>query len=203
MVPESHTAADRLWNEYGEVFKSLDDLTLGRWMAQTLGQFRGRMWRLSHPLFGTYRLAIQAAADREIWQRRLIAIPHGYHAADCCAAPILPLFSRDIKETGLICEHCGETLIPFEDLSEELAQPLANWAKEYQSFHHVAHWTEDEKRTAGNYQAKVEEARKETERLLHHAATQFLPRFLEEYPTLIWEDQDECLDVRPEDIGAP
>ena len=29
---------------------------------------------------------------------------------------------------------------------------------------------------------------------------QIAPKFLDFYPAVVWEDQDECLEVRPEDI---
>ena len=202
MLPESQSSADRLWVEYSNVFMDLDDLTLGRWLAQTLGQLHGRVWRLSHPLLGTYRLATQVANERDIWQKRVSAIPHGYHASECCASPILPLFSRDITETGLICEHCGGTTVPFKELPNELKPPLSKWAKEYGKIHEIAHWSDEKKKGVSDYQSRVEMAAKSAEQLLHAAVTNILPNFLEFYPTIIWEDQDECLDVRPEDIGT-
>ena len=202
MVPDSQSPADRLWAEYSGVFKDLDDLTLGRWLAQTLGQLHGRIWRLSHPLLGTYRLATQIANERDIWQKRVCAIPHGYHASDCCAAPILPLFSRDIKETGLICEHCGGTTVPFKELPAEIQTPITSWAKEYSKVHETAHGSEAKKQQSKNYQSQFEAAAKSAEQLLSSAVTEIIPQFLDFYPTIIWEDQDECLDVRPEDIGT-
>ncbi len=202
MVPDSPSASDRLWAEYGEFFKDLDDFTLGRWMAQTLGQLRGRIWRLSHPLLGAYRLASQSANDRELWQKRLIAVPHGYRALDCCAAPILPLFSRDIAESGLLCEHCGETAVPFARLPDETKLPLKNWSKQYHKTHQVAHWSERQKKAAADYSHQFETAAKNAEQLLHTAANEILPPLLDHFPTILWEDQDECLDVRPEDIDA-
>ena len=66
---------DRLWKEYGNEFQPLDDLTLSRWMAQTLGQLQGRGWRLSHPLVAAYRLAAHVGHDRQIWLKRLVATP--------------------------------------------------------------------------------------------------------------------------------
>src|ERR1035437_6976569 len=56
MAMESDSPLDSLWQEYGRTFRDWDDLTLARWLAQTLGQFEGRAWRLSHPLVGAYRL---------------------------------------------------------------------------------------------------------------------------------------------------
>ena len=201
MVPDSLSASDRLWSEYGDFFQDWDNLTLGRWMAQTLGQVRGRVWRLSHPLLGAYRLASQAANDRELWQKRWIAIPHGYHVQDCCAAPVLPLFSRDIVESGLICEHCGETAVPFSRLPEETKKTLKDWSLQYHKAHQVAHWSNQQKTETPNYSRLYEDAAKAAEHLLRDAASQILPAFLDYFPAILWEDQDECLDVRPEDIG--
>lgn len=200
MMPECQSPADRLWAEYREVFNELDDLTLGRWLSQTLCQFRGRVWRLSHPLVGTYRLAAQVAKDREIWQKTIADMPCDYHAADCCACPILPLFSRDIAENGLICEHCGGTAVPFDSLADELKPDLSKWAKGYGEVHQIAHWSDERKEQIADYSARVDAAAKQAEHMLRSAWTRIVPRFLDFFPSILWEDQDECLDVRPEDI---
>ena len=68
---------DQLWKEYSLVFQDFDDLTLARWLAQTLGQIEGRVWRASHPLLGAYRLAAQLAHERQVWLKRLAMPPHG------------------------------------------------------------------------------------------------------------------------------
>ena len=39
------------------------------------------------------------------------------------------------------------------------------------------------------------------ERLLTYAGRELAPKLLNFYPAVIWEDQDECLEVRPEDVG--
>ena len=83
---------DKMWNEYSEVFREFDDLTLARWLSQTLSQMQGRIWRLSHPLVGAYRLAAQVGHERQIWLKRLAAIPQGYVESNCCGAPLLPWF---------------------------------------------------------------------------------------------------------------
>ena len=67
MATNPESPLDLLWKEYSLVFRDFDDMTLARWMAQTLGQLEGRAWRLSHPLLGAYRLAAQAAHDRQVW----------------------------------------------------------------------------------------------------------------------------------------
>ncbi|HEY4952874.1 MAG TPA: hypothetical protein VII71_05770, partial [Verrucomicrobiae bacterium] len=65
MAFESDAPIDLLWKEYGRAFADFDDLTLARWLAQTLGQFEGRAWRHTHPLVGAYRLAAKIAHDRQ------------------------------------------------------------------------------------------------------------------------------------------
>src|SRR5262245_31195176 len=101
MANMSESPLDRLWREYSAVFQDFDDLTLARWLAQTLGQLEGRIWRLSHPLLGAYRLAAHMAHDRQIWLKRLASPPPAYREAPCCRAPLLPFFTRDVVEAGL------------------------------------------------------------------------------------------------------
>ncbi len=182
------------------MFRGFDDLSLGRWMAQTLGQIRGRCWRLSHPLLGAYRLAAQAGHERQIWLKHLIQSPSGYPDSECCRAPLLPLLTRDVLESGLVCQHCSGTAIAFEDLPADLQHDLQIWSTEYQPVHAVAHWDDHEKRQVNDYQEKLEEAATEAELLLSRLGQQIGPRLLEYYPVVLWEDQDECLEVRPEDI---
>src|SRR5512139_3480336 len=100
MSTRADAPLDELWNEYSQVFRDFDDLTLARWMAQTLGQLSGRTWRLSHPLVAVYRLAAQAAHDRQIWLKRLVNAPTTYTPAPCCRAPLLPLLTRDVLDSG-------------------------------------------------------------------------------------------------------
>ena len=198
-VPPQDSSVDRLLKEYSRTFQALDDLTLARWCAQTLGQICGSVWRASHPLIGAYRLAAQVALERRIWSQKLVNIPHGYHAAPCCRSPFLPLFSRDIVDHGLVCQHCHETLVPLDELPGDLTEVVQKWADVYQPIHEVAHW-EESRQTATDYDAKFEEAAQKVEDLLIELATQIAPRMLDHYPAIIWEDQDECLEVRPEDI---
>ena len=86
---ESSSPLDNLWNEYSLIFRDWDDLTLARWLAQTLSQLEGRVWRLSHPLMGTYRLAAKIAHDRQVWLQRLTTPPAAYAESPCCRAPFL------------------------------------------------------------------------------------------------------------------
>jgi len=75
MAFESDAPLDLLWKEYSVAFKDFDDLTLARWLAQTLGQLEGKVWRSSHPLVGAYRLAAQLGHERQVWHKRLATPP--------------------------------------------------------------------------------------------------------------------------------
>jgi len=193
-------APDRLWQEYSEIFESFDELTLARWLAQTLGQLEGRVWRFSHPLIGAYRLAAEVGHPRQVWLKRLATTPAAFPDAQCCRSPVLPLFTRDILTNGLICEHCSETLTPFEELPAELQSDVRKWAEEYAPIHAVAHWEDRQRRAVADYDKAFEDAASKAEQLLAFAGEKLVPRFLDHYPAIIWEDQDECLEVRPEDV---
>lgn len=200
MSEMSDSPLELLWAEYSGVFRDFDDLTLARWMAQTLGQLQGRVWRFSHPLVGAYRLAAQVAHDRQVWLKRLATPPSAYVEAPCCRAPLLPLFTRDVVESGLLCQHCGETAVPLEELPSDLQLLVRTWAAEYAPVHAVAHWEDRQRKAAGDYDNAFERAASQAERLLAAAGRDILPKFLQQYPAVIWEDQDECLEVRPEDL---
>src|SRR5262245_822800 len=200
MANSSDSPLDRLWSEYSIIFKDFDDLTLGRWMAQTLGQLEGRVWRLSHPLVGAYRLAAQHGHERQIWLKRLTTPPAAYPEAECCRSPLLPLVTRDVLESGLICPHCLGSAIGFDDLVCELQTPVKQWAVEYAPIHVVAHWDDRQRKGTGDYDTAYEQAAESAERLLAKIGHDILPKFLDHYPVIIWEDQDECLEVRPEDV---
>jgi len=198
--PESASPLDTLWQEYAGVYRDWDDLTLARWLAQTLGQLEGRAWRLSHPLFGAYRLAAKIAHDRQIWLKRLVTPPAGYTESPCCRAPRLPLLTRDVRAEGLICEHCNEILVPFDEIPAGVRELLAGWATQYEPIHAVAHWDDRQRRRAGNYDDAFENAAKQAEQLLAFAGRELAPKLLDSYAAVIWEDQDECLEVRNEDV---
>jgi hypothetical protein len=200
MPPSTDSPLDLLWKEYGLVFRDFDDLTLARWMAQTLGQFEGKAWRLSHPLLGAYRLAAQLAHERQIWFKRLATPPAAYGESACCRAPALPLLTRDVRDAGLICQHCNETLLPFEEIAEPIRRALESWAGAYAPVHAVAHWDDAQRKSAGSYERAFEKAAKDAERLLAQAGGKLARDLLESYPAVVWEDQDECLEVRPEDV---
>jgi hypothetical protein len=200
MPTESESPLDRLWREYGGVFQDFDDLTLARWMAQTLGQLQGRVWRMSHPLLGAYRLAAQIGHDRQIWLKRLSTPPADYGEAACCRAPLLPLLTRDVLESGLVCQHCSATVLPFGGLDRSLRPALREWAEAYAPIHAVAHWEDAQRKRCGNYDRAFEDAAKQAEQALAGLGTDIAPRLLEYHAAVVWEDQDECLEVRPEDI---
>lgn len=197
---KEESALDKLWREYARNFRDFDDLTLARWCSQTLGQLHGRVWRLSHPLVGAYRLASQLAHDRQIWLKRLVNIPAGYVEANCCRAPLLPLFTRDIATSGLICQHCNETAVPFDQISTALQTRFRAWSDAYGPVHDVAHWDDKQRKKSRDYESAFENAAQRAEELLAEAAHDLVPQLLDSHPAAVWEDQDECLEVRPEDI---
>ncbi|MBU6409538.1 MAG: hypothetical protein KGR98_04030 [Verrucomicrobia bacterium] len=201
MASESDAPIDLLWTEYGRVFADFDDLTLARWLAQTLGQLAGKSWRLSHPLVGAYRLAAQAGHSRQIWLKRIVTVPAPYGESPCCRAPLLPLLTRDVVESGLICQHCNETLVPFDEIAAEVRGDLESWSREYEPIHAVAHLDDRQRRRmGGSYDAAFETAAQQAELLLVRAGRDLAPHLLHVHAAVIWEDQDECLEVRPEDV---
>ena len=200
MATNADAPLDLLWQEYSLAFRDFDDLTLARWLAQTLGQVAGKTWRLSHPLLGAYRLGAQLAHERQIWFKRLVTPPPAYSESACCRAPMLPLLTRDVREAGLICQHCSETLVPFDEIPAGLQGDLEAWASEYSPVHAVAHWDDRQRKTARDYDRAFENAAEQAERLLAQAGDILAPKLLEFYPAVVWEDQDECLEVRPEDV---
>jgi len=200
MANNPDSALDLLWKEYSLVFRDFDDHSLGRWLAQTLGQLQGRAWRQSHPLLGAYRLAAQLAHERQIWLKRLAAAPPAYPESTCCRAPMLPLLTRDVHEAGLICQHCNDTLAPFEELPEALREELGRWASQYAPVHAVAHWDDRQRKSGGDYARAFENAADEAEGLLAVAGRTLATKLLDFYPAVVWEDQDDCLEVRPEDV---
>lgn len=193
---------EQLWEEYSRAFRDFDDITLARWMSQTLGQLQGRVWRMSHPLLGSYRLAAQIGHNRQIWLKRLANTPAGFVEAPCCRAPLLPLLTRDVTESGLICQHCGGSAVPFDELPDHLQQMLKEWADEYDPVHDVAHWDNHQQRSIGDYDMALNDAAERAEQLLSRAGKHLAPKLLDLFPAVVWEDQDECLEVRPEDISV-
>ena len=143
------SSLDVLWNGVQSCIREFDDLTLARWMAQTLGQLEGKAWRLSHPLVGAYRLAAQQGYSRQVWFKRLATPPHAYAESPCCRAPMLPLLTRDVEDGGLLCVHCNDVLVQFEDLPKALKEDLSDWVSQYQPVHAVAHWDDRQRRSCG------------------------------------------------------
>lgn len=199
-MAQSDSPLDALWMDYRRAFQDWDDLTLARWLAQTLGQLQGKAWRMSHPLLGAYRLAAQVGHDRQIWFKRMATPPAAYSESPCCRAPMLPLLTRDVRESGLICLHCDDPMLPFDELPSELQESLSAWAQEYAPVHAVAHWEDSRRAAAADYNKVIEEAAQTAEGLLARAGSELVSLILEHYPTIVWEDQDECLEVRPEDV---
>ena len=200
MGTDADAPLDVLWKDYSTAFRDFDDMMLARWMAQTLGQLGGKVWRLSHPLLGAYRLAAQIAHERQIWLKRLVTPPSAYSNSGCCRAPMLPLLTRDVRDAGLVCQHCSETLVPFDEIPVPVQRELDGWASQYATVHAVAHWDDRQRKSAGDYDHAYENAAEEAEDLLAQAGKIIAPKLLEFYAAIVWEDQDECLEVRPEDV---
>jgi len=78
---------------------------------------------------------------------------------------------------------------------------LETWAREYEPVHAVAHWDDRQRRKSGNYDDAYENAAQQAIRLLHTSGFVLAPKLLETYAAVIWEDQDECLEVRPEEVS--
>jgi len=93
-----------------------------------------------------------------------------------------------------------ETAVAFDEIPAALQDELKIWAQEYAPVHAVAHWEDRQRKSVGDYERSCETAAQKAEKLLATAGRELAPKFLELYPTIVWEDQDECLEVRPEDI---
>src|SRR5690606_2950709 len=126
---------------------------------------------------------------RQIWLKRLATVPASFPAAECCRAPLFPLFTRDVLNSGLLCQHCGGTVIDFEDLPKVFQKGIRSWAEDYSEAHGVAHWEEDRQRQVAHYEELFEEAATRAEQFLRRAALELLPPLLDYYPALVWEDQ--------------
>ena len=85
-------------------------------------------------------------------------------------------------------------------LPADLQPAIQKWADEYQSIHAVAHWDDQQRQSVQDYDESYDDAAEQAEKLLATAGSQLLPRFLDFYPAIVWEDSDECLEVTPEDI---
>jgi hypothetical protein len=114
---------------------------------------------------------------------------------------VLPLLTRDVRDAGLICQHCNDTLIAFDDIPGAVRTDLEAWAGQYAPVHAVAHWDDHQRKSAGDYDRAYEQAAKEAEQLLATAGRRLAVKLLEFHPAIVWEDQDECLEVRPEDVS--
>ena len=142
----------------------------------------------------------KAAHERQIWLKGMGIVPADYIAAECCRAPLFPVLSRDVAEIGLVCKHCSEACVQPEDLPVEMKSSLVQWAKQYEKVHAVAHWEEDGKRLPHDYEKQLEAAAIKAEKYLRENGDKLAQELLDYYPAVAWEDQDECLSVRPEDL---
>jgi hypothetical protein len=143
---------------------------------------------------------VLAVRERGINISRLATIPAAYSSAECCGAPLLPMLTRDVKESGLACIHCGAAAMTMENVPTEIASALKKWAEAYAEVHAVAHWEEENQKRVKSYDDAVEEAAQKAEDLLAEAGFELAPSLLDHFAAVVWEDQDECLEVMPEDI---
>ena len=90
--------------------------------------------------------------------------------------------------------------MPFEEIAAVLQPDLRAWAESYRPVHAVAHQEDPQPTFTPGREHSLETAAREAEKLLAVMGQQIAPRFLDWYPVIIWEDQDECLEVRPEDL---
>ena len=90
--------------------------------------------------------------------------------------------------------------MPFDEIETGLQKEIRPWTEKYLSVHAVAHWDDAQRKREGNYQTRLDEAAEQAEELLAVAGRQVVPLLLESYPAVVWEDQDDCLEVRPEDV---
>jgi len=184
MAAETDAPLDLLWKEYSQVFREFDDLTLARWLAQTLGQIQNKAWRLSHPLLGAYRLASQVAHERQIWFKRLANPPQAYAESPCCRAPMLPLLTRDVRDAGLICQHCSDTLTAVRRDPRAFAGGVGRLGSPI--------WTGPCRSTLGRPSAQkqrrlrsgLRKGGEEAERLLARAGNIMLPNYSRRMPRL-------------------
>ena len=111
------------------------------------------------------------------------------------------MVTRDVLENGLVCVHCSRTGEPLEKVQDkEAVENLSQWAETYAPIHGVAHWDEERRKSHKQYEQAFEQAAQESERQLSYLGSTLAPPLLDYYPMVLWEDQDECLQVRPEDI---
>lgn len=202
MHEEDREAIDRLWEDYRLFFDGFDDPTLARYLAQLLGQIHGGIWRASHPMTGLLRLGAHTCHQRGLRIGRHARVPEGYGAAACCGAPTVPLITRDVIERGFVCVFCDGTLATLEDLPGELGLAVRRWAEQYREVHDVAHWDERQRLACGDYEEAFNQAAQRGAELWVDLVESLLPKLVPDiFSVMIWEDQDECLDIRPEDLA--
>jgi len=183
--------------------KSWDDLSLVRWLNQTLGQLYERGWRASHPLVVAYRLGSTVAHQRDLWNRRTFSFNDNYAPANCCGAPAIPFVTFEVSTHGIYCSCCGEVLVPLDELPGNMSLSFKDWGRAYDAIHQVAHWTDAERKHCGDYNKALDQACEKAVPLLARLGYELVPPLLARFPTLFWEDSDNCLDVIPEDIRPP
>ena len=77
---------------------------------------------------------------------------------------------------------------------------MKTWVDEYAPIHAVAHWDDRQRKSVPDYDRAFGKPAKEAERLLGFAGRE-PAEVSRSFPVIVWEDQDECLEVRPEDVA--
>jgi hypothetical protein len=192
-----------LWSEHARALKSWDDLLLARWLNQNLTQLEEHCWRASHPIVVAYRLGATVAHQRDLWNRRTFTLNPHYQRAACCNGPSIPFVSFEVSAYGFYCSCCGEVLRRIDDFPSDIAESFNKWGVAYDQFHHIAHWDETERAKCKNFETEVDQAAEKATPLLSQLGYKLAPKLLLQFPAVIWEDSDACLDIIPEDLCPP
>ena len=75
---------------------------------------------------------------------------------------------------------------------------LFAWQAGMRTLYHQMGWKTPDQESRELHEKEA--AATQAEVLLAQMAAKILPGFLDDYPAIVWEDQDECLEVLPQDI---
>ena len=88
--------------------------------------------------------------------------------------------------------HCGQQMVALDKIkNQQLVEKLSQGAESSAPIHAVAYWGEWRRKSQDQYEHVFDEATQKSEAQLS---------YFDDFPLVIWDDQDECLQVRPEDI---
>jgi len=81
-----------------------------------------------------------------------------------------------------------------------LRAEVEGWAARYAPVHAVAHWMIASAKAPATTTTPTRKPPPRRKGCLASPERTSPPKFLEFYPAAVWEDQDECLSIQPEDI---